>query len=287
MNPKFPVYVVSKGRWEHCLTIRALERMGVPYKVVVEEQELEFYESVLSLSNILLLPKKYKDEYDTFWPREEDNKTGPGAARNFCWDHAIAMGAEWHWVLDDNIDGFFRLNRNTKLRCDTGAIFRAAEDFILRYDNVPLAGFNYCKFCKSEDAVPPFVRNTRIYSMLLIKNDLPFRWRGRYNEDTDLSLRVLKSGNCTVQFNAFLGEKLTTQKVAGGNTEEFYLIEGTLKKSQILADMHPDVAKVVWRFNRWHHHVDYAQFKRNQLRLKPDCKIFQGVNNYGMVLKQF
>ena len=56
---------------------------------------------------------------------------------------------------------------------------------------------------KSAD-LPPFKANTRIYSCILIDNALPFRWRGRYNEDTDLSLRVLKAGLCTIQFNAFL-----------------------------------------------------------------------------------
>jgi hypothetical protein len=93
----------------------------------------------------------------------------------------------------------------------------------------------------------------------------PYRWRGRYNEDTDLSLRVLKAGYCTIQFNAFLCGKVTTQRMKGGNTKEFYAQEGTLNKSKMLEDMHPDVAKVVWRFNRWHHHVDYSPFKRNRL----------------------
>jgi hypothetical protein len=285
MNPSFPIYVVSKGRWNSRLTIKALERMRVPYRVVVEEQEYAQYAWEISPDNILILPIRYKDDYDTFWPRGEDNKTGSGAARNFCWDHSIESGANWHWVIDDNIDGFFRLNRNTKLIVDTGAIFAAAEDFVTRYENVPLAGFNYCKFCKSEDAAPPFIRNTRVYSCLLIRNDLPLRWRGLYNEDVDLSLRVLKSGYCTIQFNAFLCEKLTTQKMSGGNTDELYT-EGTLKKSQMLAEMHPDVARVVWKFDRWHHQVDYGQFKRNQLRFRPGVVIKEGIDNYGMVLKE-
>ena len=36
INPGYPVYVISKGRWESRLTSRALERIGVPYRVVVE-----------------------------------------------------------------------------------------------------------------------------------------------------------------------------------------------------------------------------------------------------------
>jgi len=51
----------------------------------------------------------------------------------------------------------------------------------------------------------------------------------------------------------------------------------------MLADLHPDCAKVTWKFNRWHHHVDYRKFKRNPL-IKKDAPIPQGINNYGMKL---
>ena len=115
---------------------------------------------------------------------------------------------------------------------------------------------------------------------LLIRNDIPYRWRARYNEDTDLSLRVLKDGWCTVQFNAFIQEKATTQTMKGGN-EEIYK-NGTLDKSKMLAKLHPDVAEVVWKFNRWHHKVDYKPFKKNKLKKKKGLKIKKGINNYGM-----
>lgn len=259
--------------------------MDVPYRIVVESQEFADYAAVINPEKLLVLPQKYLDDYDTFWPRAEDNKTGPGAARNYCWDHSVSLGASYHWVMDDNLDAFHRLNRNIKAESDTGAIFAAAEDFVERYENLPLAGFNYYSFCKTTDAVPPYTLNTRIYSCLLIRNDLPMRWRGRYNEDTDLSLRVLKSGQCTLQFNAFLCGKVTTQRMSGGNTAEFYVSEGTKNKSQILADMHPDVATVVWKFGRWHHHVNYKPFRRNRLIRKHGIVVPQGINNYGMTLR--
>lgn len=187
-------------------------------------------------------------------------------------------------MLDDNIDAFHYLNRNEKFEIRTGATFKAAEDFVCRYSNVPVAGFNYYSFCKKNDPVPPYVLNTRIYSCLLIDNKSGYRWRGRYNEDTDLSLRVLKDGLCTIQFNAFLCGKITTQRMKGGNTEEFYEDEGTLPKSQMLEKLHPDVAKVVFKFNRWHHQVDYSQFKKNQLIKIVDTSLLPKINNYGMEL---
>ena len=284
MNPSYPVYIVSKGRWDTRHTSKALELMQVPYRIVVGPHEYDNYASVIDPDKVLVLPQKYLDEYDTCDELGDSKGKGPGSARNFVWDHSIELGAERHWVMDDNIASFNRLNRNLMCKVTSGSIFKAAEDFVDRYENVYLAGLNYDFFAKAKEPLPPFVRNTRIYSVLLIQNDIPYRWRGRYNEDTDLSLRMLKDGHCTVQFNAFLQEKNTTQKVKGGNTEEFYAKEGTLPKSEMIAKLHPDVAKVVWRFNRWHHHVDYKSFKRNRFIKKDGLKIPKGINNYGMRL---
>jgi hypothetical protein len=284
MLPRYPVYIVSKGRWKNRLTSKALNTMGVPYKIVVEKDQLPMYQAEVGADRCLVLPQRYLDEYDTCDDLGDSKSKGPGAARNFVWDHATELGSKRHWVMDDNLDAFHRLNRNIKRESDTPAIFAAMEDFVDRYENVPVAGPNYYSFVKASDGVPAFVINTRIYSCLLIQNDAPYRWRGRYNEDTDLSLRVLKDGLCTIQFNAFLQGKVTTQRMKGGNTDEFYALEGTKAKSQMLADLHPDVAKVVWRFNRWHHHVDYKPFSKNRLIKRDDVVASKKINNYGMEL---
>lgn len=282
VNPKYPVYIVSKGRADNGLTTKALDKMGVPHYIVVEIHEAAEYKAKTN-ATILVLPSKYLNNYDTCDELGNTRSKGPGAARNFCLDHSSEAGFKRHWVMDDNLDAFHRLNDNEKYEVETGATLRASEDFVDRYANVPVAGLNYYSFCKKTDKVPPFITNTRIYSCLLIENDAGYRWRGRYNEDTDLSLRVLKDGLCTIQFNAFLCGKVTTQRMKGGNTKEFYSEEGTLPKSQMLADMHPDVASVVWKFNRWHHKVDYSVFKGNELILI-DTPKNKGVNNYSMEL---
>ena len=283
MNPQFPIYIVSKGRPE-CLTAKTLKEMNVPFKIIVDEDEEKLSAYKFKHDGVITMPREYKDNYDEFWPKT--GVTGAGASRNFAWDLSKDAGFSHHWVMDDNFKGFYRLNRNTEGRLTSGTGFKVMEDFVLRYDNIGQAGPNYEQFVKTTDAVPPFVKNTRIYSCILIRNDLPVRWRGRYNEDTDLSLRILKSGIATVQFNAFLVDKVTTQRLAGGNHEQFYSKEGTKPKSQMLADMHPDVAEVVWKFNRWHHKVDYKSFKDNPLghcNHIPTGKI----NNYGMKFVPF
>lgn len=275
MNPEYPVYIISKGRHESRLTSKALEEIGVPYRIVIEPQEYEQYKTVIDSHKILVLPF---------------SNLGQGSipARNWVWEHSIKSGYNRHWILDDNIKRFFRFNKNLKVPVSDGTIFKAAEDFSDRYSNVGISGLNYFMFAPRKEKKPPITINTRIYSCILIKNDIPYRWRGRYNEDTDLSLRALKDGWCTILFNAFLAEKSVTMTMKGGNTDELYKqnteFDGRLEMAKHLYLQHPDVTKIVRKWGRWQHLVNYKPFKKNRLIKKEGLEIPTGINNYGMVL---
>lgn len=282
MQPKYPLFIVSKGRADTRYTSRALDFMGVPYRIVVEEKEAEVYAKEVGWRKVVVLDPKYQDDYETLDNLGRTKSVGPGPARNFAWDLSIKEGHKWHWVMDDNIMNFLRLNKNLKIKVADGTIFRCMEDFCDRYTNVGMAGPNYRSFAPQNAAIPPFVTNTRIYSCNLIRNDLPHRWRGRYNEDTILSLDMLTTGWCTVQFNAFLQDKLRTQRVGGGNTAEFYAKEGTAPKSRMLKEAYPEYTELVWRFQREHHYVNYLPFKDMRLTKKEGLDIPSGVDDYGM-----
>ena len=282
MNPQFPIYIVSKGRADSRLTARYLQAMGVPFRIVVEASEYAAYKAVIA--DVLVLDTAYQRDYDTCDRLGEHLGKGSGPARNFAWDHAVASGAAWHWCMDDNIKGFFRFHRNLKTPASDGTVLRCMEDFALRYANVAMAGPNYFMFApRKVGRIAPFTLNTRIYSCNLIRCDAPFRWRGRYNEDTDLSVRMLKAQWCTILFNAFLQYKMPTQTMRGGNTDTIYR-DGTARKSQMIVDLHPDVARLAWRFGRAHHYVDYGGFTQ-RLILREGIKLERGSDDYGMVLE--
>ena len=162
MNPNYPIYIVSKGRFNNCLTVRELESIKVPYKIVIEPQEYESYLKKINKDKIIVLPFSNLNQ-------------GSIPARNFIWQHSLLNKNKRHWILDDNIEGFHMLNKNMKQKVTSGTIFKIAEDFVERYSNVALAGFNYYSFCKTTDKVPAFYLNTRIYSCILIDNKIPHR----------------------------------------------------------------------------------------------------------------
>ena len=271
---KYPIFVISKGRANSCLTARELLNMGAEFYLVVEPQELKDYSKVWGdFCKIIQTPF---------------SNLGQGSipVRNFVFGLSVKMGFSRHWILDDNIEGFHRLHKNEKYKVASVVCFTCCEDFTDRYSNVALSGMNYHSFCKAGDAVPPYYLNTRIYSCILVNNKIDKRWRGKYNEDTDLSLRVLKDGWCTVLFNAFLCGKVTTQRMSGGNTSEVYgKTNDRLEFAESLKRQHPDVVEVVRRFGRWHHKVNYKPFKSNELLPLVDLSLLKKVDNYGLRLE--
>lgn len=258
---KYPIYIISKGRSESRFTAKSLEEMNIDYKIVIEPQDYNDYAKVIDPQKILVTPF---------------SNLGLGSipVRNFVWEHSISEGHKKHWVLDDNIKYFYRLHKNTRFRVNSPICFTAIEDYTDRFENVMLSGMNYRSFSPVKDKKEPIYYNTRIYSCILINNEFDERWNvlqyngkpAPFNEDTDLSLRVLKKGYCTLLFNQFLCDKMATLSMKGGNTEEVYKLkkesfDSRMTFAKSLQATHPDCVEVVQRYGRWHHFVDYTKFQ--------------------------
>ena len=283
---RYPIYIISKGRAAYGPhTAKTLYNMGVDFKVAVEPQDVEAYKNspYIREDQVLELPFS-------------NHGLGSGPARNWCWEHAKSEGHKRHWLMDDNLQKFYRLHKNRRYQVDKGSgIFRSTEDFVDKFENIALAGLQYKFFAIDDCAYPPYILNTRIMSCFLIDNDCPVQWRGKFNEDVDLSIRVLKEGLCTMLFYSFLCGKLRTGTVKGGNTEEIYnnyQEDASYNKSRMLYEMHPDCVELIERFGRDHHHVNLNKIinkyghpaRQNVPILKKDVDIVNKIDNYGMDL---
>jgi len=271
LAPRYPVYCISKGRSDCCLTAQFLTADKVDFTLVVEPQELELYAAHFPRERIAVLPF---------------SNLGLGSipARNWCWEDAKAKGHKRHWILDDNIRWVRRLYRGKRLQCNSKYGFTAIEDFTDRYENIGIAGMNYTMFVLN-DTPTPFYHNCHVYSCLLIDNDLPYRWRGRYNEDTDLCLQFLSGGYCTVLVNTFMIEKMRTMTMKGGNSDQLYQGDGRLRMARSLERVWPHVVSVDRRFQRPQHVVRDSWRKFDTpLKLKPGMPIHTEPDDRGMKL---
>lgn len=270
MNPEFPVFIPTKSRFKTPYTIRALEKRNIPFTAVVEPHQYYEYKNVIEKGDILVTPHSNK---------------GLTVTRNWIWDYAQnELKTPYFWTMDDNIRDFYRLNKNIKYRTSSGTFLKVIEDFAQRYENLYICGMQYEMFAPRKKKHPPFIANTRIYSNMLIKTDIPYRNKTFYNDDTDLCLRILKDGYCTVLFLAFLADKMATLQVKGGMTDYYEKTNKRMEFAKELQKAHSDVVKIVWKFNRWHHQVDYRRFKANKLKRKTGIVVSDIPFEYGMVL---
>ena len=229
----------------------------MPFHVVVEPQEADAYAAAFGEERVLVLPFS-------------DLGLGPIPARNWLWEHAREQGAERHWSLNDNILGIARNYGGKRVRCPAGPALAGIKDFVDRYENIAMGSLHHSCFGFGQQAA--FRVNTSVYSCMLIRNDLPHRWRGRLNEDTDLSLQVLADGWCTVNVNAFVIRKVVTMAMAGGNTDELYQGDGRLTMAKELQRRWPHVTTITRKYGRPQHHIAWRKFD-TPLKLKPDIDL--------------
>ena len=246
-QPTHPVYIVSKGRPGGLgRTANRLIKDGCDFHIVCEPQDATAYRESWG-DRVLVLPFS-------------DLGLGSIPARNWIWEHSISVGAKRHWILDDNMSRFYARKRSFRVPCNAALCLSLAEAFVDQYENISVAGLNYISFLVDKEKHPPFLLNARVYSALLIQNDISERWRGRYNEDTDLCLQVIAGGACTVLFNALAVEKSGTGRMVGGNATELYKGDGRLKMARALERQWPGVVRVDRRWGRPQHVIDWRRF---------------------------
>lgn len=253
-RPKYPIYIISKGRYDNPITAKEFEDIGLDYLIAVEPQEYDLYCTKLGSHRVLKLPFS-------------NLGLGSYPARNFCWEHAKKLGYKYHWLFDDNIRGFDKWINGKRTRIyKTTKPFLYVEKYTDKH-NIDINGFEYDTFV-TKPPKKPFKNNCHVYSALLIKNDLPCRWRLKYNEDVDLCLQVLHNGGTTASCIYYMINKVSTsKKMKGGNQTELYkgnAKEKKILKAKMLEAVWPQYAKTVIRFNRPHHFVDWKIFKKKQ-----------------------
>lgn len=206
---KYPVYIISKGRYDVTLTASNFENAGIDYLIAVEPQEYDLYCNKLGVHRVLKLPFS-------------NLGLGSYPARNYCWEHAKAKGYKYHWLFDDNIQNWAKwINGKRKKWNDLNSALIYVEQNAEK-TNVDISGFEEPNFVVR---VPkkPFKYNCHVYSAMLIKNSLPYRWRLKYNEDVDLCLQVLHNGGSTSSCVYYMADKVSTAaKMKGGNQTELY-----------------------------------------------------------------
>jgi len=227
---KYPVYIVSKGRWDKPLTANFFIKDGVDFKIVVEPQEYDNYCKAIGEKYVLKLPFK-------------NLGVGSYPARNFAWEDSLKNGYERHWIFDDNIHRIRRVNKGLKIPCNSKKAMATIEEFTDRYENIGITGFNYGTFVvPGTSDKKPFYLNVHAYSAMLINN--------AFIVDKTSTVAKMKGGNQDELYKNNAYEK-------------------KVLKTKSLEEIWPQYVKTIIRFNRPHHFVDWkGHFNHSLVRKK-------------------
>jgi hypothetical protein len=123
----YPVYIPSKGRANTGTTHKLLTEAGIPYTLVIEPQDVEAYKNYPATQTLVL----------------DKNDAGMDYTRNYIKDHATALGAEYHWQLDDDIKRFVTRQNGKTYKANAAHALNAVEQTVNLYTNVGVAAPAY------------------------------------------------------------------------------------------------------------------------------------------------
>ena len=241
-NKTYPIYVISKGRADCCYSSINLQKNNVRHKVVVEPQELASYKKHMPDADFLVTPFSNLGERSI-------------PVRNFVWQHSLDNGHTRHWCVDDNIRKWRYFNGHERIGINPLIAFQVVEEFTHRFTNIGISGPAYTFFALPKQNMPPFRKNCHVYSCMLIKNNLPFRWRGPWNEDVDLNLQSISIKQCTLQLNAITCDKQATMTMKGGNSTEYQNLDSRAYGARSLQQRWPGIVEITNKYGRPHFHV--------------------------------
>ena len=292
----YPIFIISYNRPNvYASTISAFIKYGVKINVVVHKEQLQAYKSFFNspLVNWIEFDDEYKHKYEILSNVDSYEKNaGSGAERNFAWDCAKNAGYSAYWNFDDNMIFIYQTGKTTNSKKSYERrhitdpkqfkeLFHKAEDFYDSYDNLfimELGEGTYFGFRTHP------VLNRRCYSALLINTAIPTQWRGRYNEDTIMSLDCLSNGFCTCQTPILLKNKCSTRAAKGGNhalgkgkddlknqvySDAIDYEFSSSLKSQMLVAVYPQYCYLKYRCGRIHHGYNEQAWNSFKQQLHP------------------
>jgi hypothetical protein len=213
---------------------------------------------------------------------------GTSGIYNFLLSFSRAMGEKKFWTMDDDIIGIAMKAHKGDDLMKNGEVYDK-NNFYRCSKIVEDYGFNYKNFMKSLEDVSDKARNpgfvslekfglvfalpifwklgTRAYSYYLTDNSSQCNHLGALNNDVTTSLEMSKRGYVQMMFEGICYNSLPTQQ--GGGLTEQYKRFGTLEKGKRLVKSEPSCARIVERYSRVHHIVDYNYYNTQRLVGKP------------------
>lgn len=260
------VYIISKGR-PQCTTAKTLTKMGYPGEWFIvcgnNDETLDEYKAAWG-EHVLVF-----DWYDEVTRTDtldnfgfEKMASGAVPVRNATARISRERGELRHWQFDDDYTAFKRVNAELTKNIS----FSDGEEFqswLLRFAEFGYsAGLKNIGFPPASEAYPNHGKTfgKRVFNAhnMPSTEDSFEPWVARMNDDTINAINVYRHGGYEMSLRCMNMTMPPTQSENGGLTD-IYKMEGTVRKSAYPVLLAPVAAKLVVRFGRYHHKVDWSK----------------------------
>lgn len=267
----FAIFILTHGRAENVVTMRALKRLGYSgkwYMVIDNEDEKApmYYEKYGKDHVIMFDKKNVVDRTDTM--DNFENHKAIIYARNESFNIAKQLGLTYFLMLDDDyasidrrkiVDGLFKT-----IRLKPGMFDEIIDEMI---EFLETSGCKTIAFCQNGDFIGGGSNQNfwkhgllrKAMNSFFCKTDNPIEFRGTMNEDVVTYTTLGSRGNLFFSYPKVSVRQLETQSLKGGMSDE-YAESGTYIKSFYAVMSMPSSVKIgiiSGGHTRIHHNVTW------------------------------
>jgi len=261
------IYIISKGR-PHCTTAQTLTDMDYPGEWFIvcgnNDDKLSEYQSRWG-DRVLVFDwydeVKQSDLLDNFGV--EKMSSGAVPVRNATMKISQARAELRHWQFDDDYQAFYSIIKRDgqpkHLRLDGEAFQRRLRYLSTFAHEASLSNVGFAVGAETRPEVV-FKPSKRVFNAHNMPSDekLFLRWRGRMNDDLINAIESWRYGHVEMSLRCMQMSMKDTQSEAGGNTD-IYQAHGTVRKTAYAVLIAPAATKLVIKYGRFHHQVNYKQ----------------------------
>lgn len=269
------IYIISKGR-PRCTTAKTLTSIDYPgeWYIVCGNNDDTIDEYVENWGEHVLVFDWYDEitRTDTLDNFGFDNMaSGAVPVRNATCEIARRRGERRHWQLDDDYYGFYRTIPKTmkKKRLDGQELFDTLHEVALFADSCNLSNCGISLTTIESTPQKAGMYSPRVFNAHNMPTDPQkfTRWRGRMNDDLINAIETYRKGGFEMSFYFASISMEPSQQEKGGLTD-LYKAEGTVRKTAYPVLLAPNAVKLVTKYGRYHHRVNWRQVVPKMLNEK-------------------
>lgn len=268
IRDKFAVFILTHGRADNIVTLKALEYEGYtgPWYCIIddEDDQADLYRKNYGKDHVIQFCKQVVyDRIDTM--DNFNNHLAIVYARNECWRIAERLGLKYFLMLDDDFTSIdYRYPDHGSLRRkgiqDLDSLFESMLKFL------DVSGADTVAFAQGGDFIGGLHGGNfekglmrKAMNSFFCRTDRPIEFRGTMNEDVVTYTTMSSRGHLFLSYTKFCVIQLPTQSLSGGMTSA-YKEGGTYLKSFYAVMSMPSAVSIgmmITKHRRVHHRVNW------------------------------